>query len=165
MSVIVSSAQSKRLSARREAEAHPRADAVGVLARHVDLTDVVIRELPVIRDVGEVLEDLLARAVDDDAGGDRVHRRAGSYPRTCGLRRAQADLDRVPVLGVADELAARRLATVRGAAQLADDRAAVVVVQPLSGQRRAAAVGARLPVVAQLAERPCAADAARGRRA
>ena len=63
-----------------QAEARAGAVAVGVLARQPPVDHEVIVELGVVGDVGEVLEDLLARTGDDDLDADGIHG-AGVYPR------------------------------------------------------------------------------------
>ena len=66
------------------------------------------------------------------------------------VSRAEADLDRVPVLGVAHELGARDVAAVGRAAQLACHGPVLVVMHPLPRQRRAPAVRACLAVAGEL---------------
>src|SRR5436305_1096504 len=55
-------------------EPRPGPAPVGILARQPPVDQVVVAELRVVGDVGEVLEDLLARAGDRHRDGDRVHR-------------------------------------------------------------------------------------------
>ena len=63
-----------------QAEARAGAVAVGVLARQPPVDHEVIVELGVVGDVGEVLEDLLARTGDHDLDAHGIHG-AGVYPR------------------------------------------------------------------------------------
>ena len=86
-------APGKRLQRRACAEARAGAAAVGVLARQVPVDQEVVGELRVVRDVGEVVEDLLARAGDRDADGDRVHGAPESSP-TARAAAARAALRR-----------------------------------------------------------------------
>ena len=115
-STSVMSPQSKRSSAIR-AKARPGAPPDGVLARQVPVDQVVVAELRVVGDVGEVLEDLLARAGRSSRERDGLHGpaiySAGSRSRA-DARAEAVHADRVAVLAVAHELAALRLA--RGAA-------------------------------------------------
>ena len=83
-------------------EARAGAVAVGVLARQPPVDHEVIVELGVVGDVGEVLEDLLARTGDGDLDADGIHG-AGVYPRR---RSGGPSPNRVPALGVVDDLRA-----------------------------------------------------------
>src|SRR5687767_13544216 len=55
------------------AEPGARAGADRVDARQVPVLEVVVAKLRVVRDVGEVVEDLLAGPADRDRAGDGVH--------------------------------------------------------------------------------------------
>src|SRR5688572_16576568 len=55
------------------AEPGARALTNGVDPRQVPVLEVVVAELGVVRDVGEVVEDLLAGAAERDRAGDGVH--------------------------------------------------------------------------------------------
>ena len=79
-SITVVSPHGKRLNGHLQAEARAGAVAVGVLARQAPVDHEVIVELGVVGDVGEVLEDLLARPGDRDLDADGIHG-AGVYPR------------------------------------------------------------------------------------
>jgi hypothetical protein len=102
----------------------------------------------VVGDVGEVLEDLFARAGDDDVDGDRVHG-AGVYG-AIGL--GSPPLDRLSPLGVQDDLGALRRPRVARAAELADDRGVAETVDPLADERGSAAVVAAGPIGLQRAD-------------
>ena len=75
----------RRVAPREAVEGHLQAKAgagavaVGVLARQVPVDHEVVVELGVVGDVGEVLEDLLARPGDGDLDADGIHG-AGVYP-------------------------------------------------------------------------------------
>src|SRR3954451_18067394 len=58
---------------RLDAETGSGADPDALLAGQVPVLEEVVGELRVVGHVGEVVEDLLARLVDDDVDGDRVH--------------------------------------------------------------------------------------------
>src|SRR5215204_1834660 len=75
------------------AEAGAGALAHGVDPRQAPVLEVVVAELRVVRDVGEVVEDLLARTADGDLAGDGVHGGGESSPRAAALA-AQAGLGR-----------------------------------------------------------------------
>src|SRR3954467_14714071 len=67
-------APAEAVQRRVDLEARAGAAAVGVHPREPPLLQVVVGELLVVGDVREVLEDLLAGAVDLDARGDGIHR-------------------------------------------------------------------------------------------
>src|SRR3954447_9258659 len=112
------------------------ADAVGVLAGHAPVDQVVVGELRVVGDVREVLVDLLARPGDADLV-DELHGRPRSLR---GGRRPPPD--GVAALGVRHDLRALGGLAVARAAQLAHDGAARVEVDDLADERRPSAVRA-----------------------
>ena len=114
------------IEARLHAKARAGAAAVGVLAREMPVDHAVVAELGVVGDVGEVLEDLLARLGDRRRQGDRLHRSRnlfGFAVRSREPRSHPAHADRVAVLAVTHALALDGLAAAQRAAQLADRRA------------------------------------------
>src|SRR5918994_6022834 len=68
------------------AEAGAGAGAHGVDPRQAPVLEVVVAELRVVRDVREVVEDLLARTADGDLAGDGVHGGRESNRRAAGGR-------------------------------------------------------------------------------
>src|SRR3954447_4571792 len=122
----------RRLALPPRAGAHP----VCVLARQAPVDQVVVAELRVVGDVGEVLVDLLARAGDADLV-DELHGR----PRSLRGRRRPPP-DGVAALGVRHDVRALRGLAVARAAQLAHDGATRVDVDDLADERRPSAVGA-----------------------
>ena len=79
------------LERRVHLEAGAGAAADGVDPRQPPVLQVVVAELRVVRDVGEVGEDLLARPVDRDGDADGVHRaRKHSQARRAGARGRRA---------------------------------------------------------------------------
>jgi hypothetical protein len=69
-------APAEAVARRVDAKAGAGSPARGLDPRQPPFLEEVVGELGVVRDVRQVVEDLLARAVDHDVGGDRVHRRA-----------------------------------------------------------------------------------------
>src|SRR5581483_4399106 len=89
-------------AAQRRLDAEPGAGAlsVGVLSRQVPVDQVVVGELGVVGDVGQVLEDLLARARDGGRHGEGVHARDSMYgpvrPPSRDMARSPAFADARP---------------------------------------------------------------------
>src|SRR5215211_4497962 len=76
------------------AEAGARALAHGLDARQAPVLEVVIGELRVVRDVGEVVEDLLARTADGGRAGRRPGPRRGARARRLGASGDSASMSR-----------------------------------------------------------------------
>src|SRR4051812_28433584 len=95
-------APAEALQRRVHLVAGPGPRAVGVDPRQPPVLQVVVRELGMVRDVREVLEDLLAGAVDGDRELDGVHD-PGVLPDA-----ARTDADGSLVIRRAHELAALR---------------------------------------------------------
>ena len=143
-----------------QAEARAGAVAVGVLARQPPVDHEVVVELGVVGDVGEVLEDLLARTGDGDLDADGIHG-AGVYPRVGqAARRATRVCPRSECWTTSERSGGRRAA---GPAQLADERA--VGEDGAPARRRAGCARSRRssPVRRPARRRSCAATRARDR--
>ncbi len=68
---------------RLDAKARPRSKPDGVDPREMPINEVVVGELRMVRDVLQVAEDPLARSIDDDRHGHRVHGDRQSSARPC----------------------------------------------------------------------------------
>ena len=72
------------LERRLDPKSSPGAAADRVLTGQMEVHEKVIGELRVVRDVDEVIKDLLARAADDDRDADWIH--GGAQSTRCALR-------------------------------------------------------------------------------
>jgi hypothetical protein len=82
-------APAEAIAGRGDAKARAGAETDGVLAREVPVAQVVVGELGVVREILQIVEDLLARRADDDRYGQGVQGgRKSTGGRRCDACRA-----------------------------------------------------------------------------